>query len=71
MYSLCWFCFNKSYPIDSSHEKRGRALIVTMTADREGWKADVRKLQKLFVSLGIDTQHMFDPDSNVSFTFYF
>ena len=55
----------QSYNIIPSHEQRGRALIVTMTDDRPGWKQDVRSLHRLFESLKVTTKYVFDPDTDV------
>ena len=56
----------QSYPIHPCHPYRGRALIITITHKREGWKADVENIYNSLTALNIQTEFMFDLESWVT-----
>ena len=39
---------------------KGRAKIITMTENRDGWQADIRKIHQLFLYLDVHTDYLFD-----------
>ena len=49
-----------------THSPRGRALVVTMTGGREGWKADVKILHEMFMYLDITIEYVFDLHGKVN-----
>ena len=46
------------YPV--RHTTRGRAIVITMTGDRDGWDSDVLNLAKLFKYLEFDVEWHYD-----------
>ena len=39
---------------------KGHALVVTMTGNRKGWQADVKKIHQLFLYLDIKPEYLYD-----------
>ena len=46
---------------------RGRALVITMTGNREGWQADIKNLHKLFLYLDVYPDYLFDLKGKVKY----
>ena len=53
---------NMSYPLNLESDKRGRAIIFTMTENRPGWEEDVKSLYKMLKSINMDVELVNDPD---------
>ena len=53
---------NVSYPLNLESDKRGRAIIFTMTERRPGWEEDVKSLYKMLKSINMDVELVNDPD---------
>ena len=47
-------------------KQKGRALVITMTGRRQGWQADVKKIQQLFLYLDVHSQYLFDLKGKVN-----
>ena len=45
---------------------KGRALVITMTGKREGWKEDAMQLHRLFLYLDVHTDYQFDLKEQVA-----
>ena len=45
---------------------RGRGLVITMTGNRNGCGADVKKIHQLFLYLDIKPVYVFDPKGEVN-----
>ena len=52
----------ESYPLNLESDKRGRAIIFTMTERRPGWDEDVKSLYRMFKSINVDVERVYDPD---------
>ena len=55
---------DKSYPLNLESDKRGRAIIFTMTENRPGWDEDVKSLYRMLKSINFDVKRVYDPDYN-------
>ena len=51
-----------SYPINLDSDIRGRAIVFVMTRRRPGWQHEVWDLYKMFKSLKIEAQFIYDPN---------
>ena len=54
----------ESYPLNLESDKRGRAIIFTMTENRPGWEEDVKSLYRMLKSINVDVERVYDPDYN-------
>ena len=44
----------------------GHALVITMTGDRKGWEADIKKIHQLFLYLDIKPEYLYDLKGKVN-----
>ena len=54
----------ESYKLNLESDKRGRAIIFTMTERRPGWEEDVKSLYMMLKSINVDVERVYDPDYN-------